>query len=301
MRRLFLSLVVLFGVSLVVSGMLHISGDPVEVMLHGISVNIEERQALRHELGLDKPFVLQYVDFVIRAAHGDLGTSLRFRQPALGLVLERLPATLHLALAAMTVALAVAIPIGILSAVRPGSVLDYVGRLLIVSGQAIPLFWLGIMSVMIFAVKLRWLPSAGRLEPSSIILPAVTLGMFSMARIARILRASLLEELTSEYCRTARGKGLSEPRVVLGHALRNAALPVVTVIGLQFGGLLGGTVVAETIFAWPGLGWLSIRAIHARDFPLVRAIVAVAALMFTFVNLLTDVLYAYLNPQIRYE
>jgi len=301
LRRLLLSIVVLVGVTILVSGMLHISGDPVAIILESGYASNEEREALRHELGFDRPFILQYIDFVRGALQGDLGRSLRFRQPALELVMERLPATAHLALAAMLVSVLVAIPVGVLSATRPNSVFDQVGRLLTLVGQSIPLFWLGIMFVLIFSVKLRWLPVAGRLEPTSIILPAITLGMYPMARIARVLRASMLQVLVMDYCRTARAKGLSERRVVTGHALRNAALPVVTVMGLQFGYLLGGAVVTETIFAWPGLGWLSVQAISARDFPLLQAIVTVMAMVFILINLLTDVLYAYLNPKIRYN
>jgi peptide/nickel transport system permease protein len=301
LRRLLLSIVVLVGVTILVSGMLHISGDPVAIILESGYASNEEREALRHELGFDRPFILQYIDFVRGALQGDLGRSLRFRQPALELVMERLPATAHLALAAMLVSVLVAIPVGVLSATRPNSVFDQVGRLLTLVGQSIPLFWLGIMFVLIFSVKLRWLPVAGRLEPTSIILPALTLGMYPMARIARVLRASMLQVLVMDYCRTARAKGLSERRVVTGHALRNAALPVVTVMGLQFGYLLGGAVVTETIFAWPGLGWLSVQAISARDFPLLQAIVTVMAMVFILINLLTDVLYAYLNPKIRYN
>ena len=300
-RRLLLSIVVLVGVTILVSGMLHISGDPVAVILESGYASNEEREALRHELGLDRPFIFQYIDFVRGALQGDLGRSLRFRQPALELVMERLPATAHLALAAMLVSVLVAIPVGVLSATRPNSIFDQVGRLLTLAGQSIPLFWLGIMFVLVFSVKLRWLPVAGRLEPTSIILPALTLGMYPMARIARVLRASMLQVLVMDYCRTARAKGLSERRVVTGHALRNAALPVVTVMGLQFGYLLGGAVVTETIFAWPGLGWLSVQAISARDFPLLQAIVTVMAMVFILINLLTDVLYAYLNPKIRYK
>ena len=301
LRRLLLSIVVLIGVTIVVSGMLHISGDPVAVILESGYASNEEREALRHELGLDRPFILQYIDFVRGALQGDLGRSLRFRQPALELVIERLPATAHLALAAMLVSVLVAIPVGVLSATRPNSIFDQVGRLLTLAGQSIPLFWLGIMFVLVFSVNLRWLPVAGRLEPTSIILPALTLGMYPMARIARVLRASMLQVLVMDYCRTARAKGLSERRVVIRHALRNAALPVVTVMGLQFGYLLGGAVVTETIFAWPGLGWLSVQAIGARDFPLLQAIVTVMAMVFILINLLTDVLYAYLNPKIRYN
>lgn len=301
LRRLLLSVVVLFGVTIFVAGMLHISGDPVAVILESGIASNEEREELRRELGLDRPFLIQYLDFVTRAIQGDLGRSLRFRQPALTLVVERLPATVQLAVAAMLFSVAVAVPIGIISAVKPNSVIDNAGRLLTLVGQSIPLFWLGIMLILVFAVRLRWLPVAGRLEPTSIILPALTLGLYPMARIARVLRANMLEVLVKDYCRTARAKGLTEQKVVVRHALQNAALPVITVMGLQFGYLLGGAVVTETIFAWPGLGWLSVQAVSARDFPLVQAIVAVVALMFIFINLLTDVLYAYLNPQIRYN
>ena len=300
-RRLMLSVVVLFGVTLFVAGMLHISGDPVAVILESGIASNEEREELRQELGLDRPFVVQYFDFMVGAVQGDLGRSLRFRQPAGKLVLERLPATVQLAVAAMLFSVVVALPVGIISATRPNSVADYAGRLLTLAGQSIPLFWLGIMFILIFAVRLRWLPAAGRLEPTSIILPAITLGLYPMARITRVLRASMLEVLVMDYCRTARAKGLTEQGVVVKHVLRNAALPVVTIMGLQFGYLLGGAVVTETIFAWPGLGWLSVQAVSARDFPLVQAIVAVIALMFILINLLTDVLYAYLNPQIRYD
>jgi peptide/nickel transport system permease protein len=298
-RRILFSFITLVGVTVVVSAMLHISGDPVAVMLQSGIASQAEREALRHELGFDKPFILQYVDFVRGAVRGDLGLSLRFRQPALRIVRERLPATLQLAAAAMAFAIAVAVPVGILSAARPRTAMDYAGRVLTLLGQSIPLFWLGIMLVMVFAVRLRWLPSAGQLEPTSLILPAVTLGLYPMARIARTLRASMFEVLPHEYCLTARSKGLSEHFVVLRHALPNALLPVVTVIGLQFGALLGGAVVTETIFAWPGLGWLSVQAVQARDFPLVRAIVAVVSVVFILINFLTDLLYAYLNPRIR--
>lgn len=300
LRRLAHSLLVLVGATLVVSAMLYVSGDPVAVMMSTGFGGPEEREALRHELGLDKPLIMQYLDFVAGAAHGQLGISLRFRRPSESIVMERLPSTIYLTVAAMLLAVAVAVPVGVLSAAMPNSPVDYLGRLLTLLGQSIPLFWLGIMLVMVFSVRLRWLPSAGLLEAKSIILPAFTLGLYPMARIARTLRASMLEVLTREYCLTARGKGLSESRVVVGHALRNAALPVVTVIGLQFGVLLGGAVVTETIFAWPGIGLLSMQAIGYRDFPLVRATTAVVAAMLIAVNLLTDLLYAYLNPRIRY-
>lgn len=299
-RRLLLAVVVLFGVTLVVSALLHVSGDPVAIMLAGGTATPEQRDQLRRELGFDKPFILQYVDFVLGATQGDLGRSLRMNRPVVEVIFERLPSTIWLTTVAMLFAIAVAVPVGVISAARPNSAVDYLGRLLTLIGQSVPLFWLGVMLVLIFSVRLRWLPSAGQLEPTSIILPAFTLGLYPMARIARTLRASMFEVLTRDYCLTARGKGLSEWRVVVGHALRNAALPVITVIGLQYGALLGGAVVTETIFAWPGVGLLSVQAIQWRDFPLVRAIVAIVSVFFIVINLATDILYAYLNPRIRY-
>jgi ABC-type dipeptide/oligopeptide/nickel transport system permease component len=300
-RRVILSVVVLGGVTVLVSAMLHLSGDPIAIMLQGGRATQEDREALRRELHLDRPFFEQYAEFVGGAVRGDLGPSLRFRQPSLQIVMERVPSTIALSIAAMLFAMCVAVPLGIVSATRPNSTVDYLGRMVTLVGQSVPLFWLGIMLVLVFAVWLRWLPSGGQLGASSIILPAFTLGLYPMARIARTLRASMLGVLYREYCLTARGKGLSERRVVLGHALRNAALPVVTVMALQFGVLLGGAVVTETIFAWPGLGWLSVQAIQARDIPLVRAVVTVVALMLVLLNLSVDVLYAYLNPRIRYS
>jgi peptide/nickel transport system permease protein len=301
LRRLLLSVITLIAVIVIVSAMLYASGDPVAVMLQSGIASQQERETLRRELGLDRPFILQSVDFIVGVVQGDLGYSLRFRKSAADLIVERLPATFQLAIMAMLVALAVAIPVGIISAAKPYSLVDYIGRLLTLVGQSIPLFWLGIMAVLVFSVNLRWLPSAGRLEPTSIILPAITLGLFPMARIARILRASMLEALTRDYIRTARSKGLAERNVLIGHALRNSTIPVVTVTGLQFGVLLGGALVTETIFSWPGLGLLAIQAATNRDFPLLRAIVLVMALMFVLINLITDVLYAYLDPRIRYE
>jgi len=300
-RRLLFAIVVLFGVTIIVSGMLYLSGDPIAIMLAGGTATQVQRDELSREYGFDRPFIVQYFDFVAGAVRGDLGRSLRMNRSAVEVVLERLPYTLLLATAAMAFAIVVAVPVGIISAARPNSFMDYFGRLLTLIGQSIPLFWLGIMLVMVFSVRLRWLPSAGMLEPTSIILPAFTLGLYPMARIARTLRASMFEVMTRDYCLTARGKGLSEWRVVVDHAFRNAVLPVITVIGLQYGALLGGAVVTETIFAWPGVGLLSVQAIQWRDFPLVRAIVAMVSVFFIAINLLTDVLYAYLNPRIRFS
>jgi peptide/nickel transport system permease protein len=299
-RRLLLSVVVLFGVTLVTSAMLHLTSDPIAIMLSGSLASRDEQESLRRELGLDQPFPVQYAAFLSAAVRGDLGKSIRFQRPALGLVLERLPATMELALAAMLIAVAVAVPMGILSASKPNGLVDYLARFVSLIGQSVPIFWLGILLVLVFSVGLRWLPAGGQLEASSLVLPAVTLGLYPMARISRTLRASMLEVLSLEYCLTARGKGLSEPQIVLRHALLNAALPVVTIIGLQLGVLLGGSVVTETIFAWPGVGRLAVQAVQSADFPLARAIVIVFATILTLVNLVTDVAVAYLNPRVRY-
>jgi peptide/nickel transport system permease protein len=231
---------------------------------------------------------------------GDLGNSLRSNRPALPLVLDRMPATLLLAGAALLFSLAIAVPIGVVSALRPNSLADHLGRTIAVFGQATPVFWLGIMMVLVFAVRLGWFPAGGYGGWRHLVLPAVALGLLPMARVARLLRSSLLEILGQDYVRTAWAKGLDERGVVLRHALRNAALPVVTVVGLTFGGLLGGAVVTETIFSWPGVGQLAVQAIANRDTNLVQAVVVVVAILFTLVNLIVDLLYAWLNPTIRY-
>ena len=289
----------ILGVTFIASAMLNLSGDPVALMFQSGVADPAQVEALRHDLGLDKPIALQFLGFAEHLTRGDLGESLRFRRPAREIIFERLPATIWLACASMAFALVVAIPTGIVSAVRPRSLLAAIGRLVVLIGQSVPLFWLGIVLVLVFSVWLRWLPSAGDLHPGSIVMPAITLGLYPMARIARTLRTSLLDALGRDYIVTARSKGLSERPVILRHALRNAALPVITVIGLQFGTLLGGAIVTETIFAWPGVGLLSIQAIQARDLPLVRAIILVVSIIFIGINLLTDISYAFLNPRVR--
>ncbi len=300
-RRLVLALVSVLGVTFIASAMLNLSGDPVALMFQSGVADPALIEALRRDLGLDKPMVLQFLGFAHDLLRGDLGSSLRFRRPSREIIFDRLPATMWLACVSMLFALVIAIPTGILSAVRPNSILARLGRIVVLIGQSVPLFWLGIVLVLLFSVRLRWLPSAGNLQASSIILPAVTLGLYPMARIARTLRASLLDVLGRDYIITARSKGLAERSVILRHALRNAALPVITVVGLQFGTLLGGAIVTETIFAWPGVGLLSIQAIQARDLPLVRAIITVVSLIFILINLLTDIAYALLNPRVRLE
>lgn len=297
-HRLISAVTTIFIVSLVVFTVTRLTGDPVRLMLP-IEATNQDVEDLRHQLGFDRPLPIQYLDFVTHALRGDLGASLRFRQPAVDVILNRLPATAALSAAAMVVALLVAIPAGILSAVHRGGWIDGIARLISLIGQALPAYWVGIMLVIIFAVRLRWLPAAGGSTPSSVLLPAITLGLWPMARIARVLRASLLEALAADYVRTARAKGLSQRHVVLVHGLRNALLPTVTVIGLSFGIIFGGAIVTETVFAWPGVGRLLLDAVSQRDYPLVQAIVLMFAVIFLVVNLVVDLIYGVLDPRVR--
>jgi ABC-type dipeptide/oligopeptide/nickel transport system permease component len=297
-RKLVHTAFVAFGVVTLVFVALRMSGDPAATMLPG-DASVDELRDLRHALGLDQPLPVQYVRFLASAITGDFGTSLRHQEPAMQLVLERLPATLELAFAALLLAVAVALPLGILAALHRGRLPDMLAMGVAVVGQATPYFWMGIMLILIFAVELGWLPTSGRGGLERLILPAVTLGTHFMAVLARLTRTSMLEVLGQNYVTTARAKGLSERAVVLVHALKNAAVPVVTLIGLQFGTLLGGAVVTETIFAWPGVGRLAVQSIFVRDYPVVQAGVFVLALSFVAINLLVDLLYGWLDPRTR--
>lgn len=298
LRRLVMTVVLLFMVALTVFLLGHLSGDPVRLM---VPEEATERDIanLRRELGFDRPLAVQFVDFIARAARGDLGTSLRYRTPALTLVLERMSATVELSTAAMVIAILVAIPSGIVSALRRGSLADAITSTISIVGQALPPFWIGIMLIILFAVRLHWLPAAGRGDPGSLVLPAITLGLWPMARLARVLRSSLLDVLREDYVRTARAKGLAKRAVLWGHVLRNSAIPVVTVAGLTYGTILGGTVITESVFAWPGVGRLALEAVYNRDFPLVQATVFVAAFVFVVINFMLDLMYGWLDPRIR--
>jgi len=299
-RKVFHTAFVALGVVTLAFAALRLSGDPAATMLPG-DASVEELVALRHQLGLDRPLWLQYVQFLGGALTGDFGTSFRHQQPALPLVLERLPATLELAGAALALAVALALPLGILAAVHRGRLLDVLAMAFAVVGQATPYFWMGIMLILVVSVELGWLPTSGRGGLERLILPAVTLGTHFAASLARLTRTSMLEVLGQQFVTTARAKGLSEWSVVLAHALKNAAVPVVTLIGLQFGTLLGGAVVTETIFAWPGVGRLAVQSVFVRDYPVVQAGVFVLALTFVAINLLVDLLYGVLDPRIRRE
>jgi ABC-type dipeptide/oligopeptide/nickel transport system permease component len=299
-RKVFHTAFVALGVVTLVFAALRLSGDPAATMLPG-DASVEELVALRRQLGLDRPLWLQYVQFLAGALSGDFGTSFRHQQPALPLVLERLPATLELAGAALLLAVALALPLGVLAAVYRGRIVDVVAMAFAVVGQATPYFWMGIMLILIVSVELAWLPTSGRGGLERLILPAITLGTHFAASLARLTRTSMLEVFGQQFVTTARAKGLSEWSVVLGHTLKNAAVPVITLIGLQFGTLLGGAVVTETIFAWPGVGRLAVQSVFVRDYPVVQAGVFVLALTFVAINLLVDLLYGVLDPRIRRE
>ncbi len=287
------------GISIISFFFIHLSGDPAMLMLPPDATKAEV-EALRRQMGFDDPIYVQYGRFAARALQGDLGASLYHRVPALGLILERLPASLELAGAAMLFALVVAVPLGVVSAVKRGSVWDVASMLGALFGLSMPHFWLGIMLILLFSVTLGWLPTSGRGSLAQLVMPSLALGLSLMAMFARLTRSVMLEVLNQDYVRTARAKGLRE-RIVIGkHALKNALIPLVTVAGMQFGFLIGGTVIIETVFAWPGVGRLVVQAIFSRDYPLVQAAVLVLAVIFVLVNLAVDLLYLYLDPRISY-
>ena len=307
-RRLGTMVPVLLVVSVVVFSIIHLTpGDPVSIMLRE-DADPAAAAALRKTLGLDRPLPIQYLTWVGRAARGELGRSIRTNQPVAEAILERLPVTLSLAGASTLLALAVALPAGILSAVRRNSVADVTGTLAALSGISMPNFWLATLLIFLFSVRLGWLPPMGYVSPAkdfwaglrSLILPSITLGTAMTAVVMRMTRSSLLEVLQLDFVRTARAKGLGGAGVLLRHALRNALIPVVTVVGLQAGALLGGAIITETIFALPGVGRLLVDAIFQRDFPIVQGVVLLLAVNFLLVNLLVDIAYGYLDPRIRY-
>ncbi|HBY96777.1 MAG: ABC transporter permease [Ardenticatenaceae bacterium] len=300
-RRLLLALVVLFGVSVLVFSMLHlVPGDPVTVMLSE-HASQQDAEALRRELGLDQPLHVQYVRYMSRVLQGDLGRSIRLRRPVTTLILDRFPNTLVLAVSSLVLAALFGLTLGTLAAVYRETPVDYLTMVGALLGVSIPSFWLGLMLILFFGLRLGWLPIAGNREGlKSLVLPSVTLAAVSTAIVARLSRSSLLEVMGEDYIRTARAKGLPERAVILRHALKNSIIPVITVLGLQFGTLLGGAIIVESVFVWPGVGRLAIEAIIARDFPLVQGITLFVAVGFVLVNLVVDILYAYVDPRIRY-
>jgi ABC-type dipeptide/oligopeptide/nickel transport system permease component len=299
-RRLAQAALTLVGVSVLVFVILRVvPGDPAKMLLpEGAPQSAVEE--LNRQLGLREPLHVQYAIFLRSVFLGDFGQSFQYRAPALRVVVERVPATIHLTLAAMVLTVVVGVSAGILAAVRQGSRYDYAGTVLVVLGQSLPNFWLGIMLVLLFGVTLRWLPTSGFAGWAHLILPSVTLAAFPTALVARLTRSSMLEILGRDYIRTGRAKGLAERAVVLRHALRNATIPVLTVVGLQIGTLLGGAVITESIFAWPGMGKLVVDAIFFRDFPVVQTILILSATIFVVINLVVDVLYTVIDPRIRY-
>jgi peptide/nickel transport system permease protein len=317
-RRLPQCAFVIVGVTLVTFVALHMGGDPTYLFVseHATAQEVAE---IRARLGFDRPLHVQYLSFLLGLLRGDLGDSLTFRTPALGVVLEYFPATIELTIAAMILAIGLAIPLGVAAALKRGTALDGGIMVLAIFGQSIPSFWLGIMLILIVGLWLQWLPISGHvpvIEPllagdvatalanlpaalTFLAMPALTVALFSLSRNARLVRSSMLEVLSQDFVRTARAKGLPERTVVVGHALRNAWLPVVTMVGLEFGFMLSGVVVVETIFSWPGVGRLVFNAINQRDIPLVQAAVIVFAIIFVALNLVVDLIYAWIDPRIR--
>ena len=305
LRRLGLMVLIMLGVSVITFSMMHlVPGDPAEVIAmerYGEEITAETIERVRAELGLDQPVPVQYFRWLTDVLQGDLGCSFRTDRPVLDEILSRLPATIQLALAGMLVALIIAIPVGIISATRQYSAVDNVSMFGALLGVSMPNFWLGLLLILFFSVHLGWLPVFGRGGIEHLILPALTLGTGMAAITTRLIRSSMLEVLGQDYIRTARSKGLKERVVIYKHALKNALIPVVTIVGLQFAALLEGAVIVEVIFAWPGIGRLLVDSIFARDFMLIQGCILFIAAMFVMVNLLVDISYAYLDPRICYE
>jgi len=293
------SLLSLFVVSLVVFYAARLTGDPTVLMLSEMATQ-EDAARLRAHLGLDKPVATQYALFLKQAVHGDLGESTRYRRPVGDVLAARFPASLQLGSVAIVISILIALPIGVYSAVHRGTALDFAGRLFAVLGQSLPLFWLGLILILVFAVWFGWLPAAGRGGPANFVLPAITMGWATTPAIMRLTRSAMLEVLESEYVKLARIKGLPEWKVVWKHALKNALLPVITFSVLLFAEMIAGAIVTETVFAWPGVGQLLISSVNTRDFPMVQATVLLLASLFVLGNFAVDVLYAWLNPKIRY-
>jgi peptide/nickel transport system permease protein len=296
--RLAQSALVLVLVSIVAFALVLLSGDPVAIMLP-IHATEQDRLTLQHELGLDQPLPSQYLSFVTRLAAGDLGKSIKFNQPVLPLIVGKLPLTLTLVVAAIAIAVVVGIPLGVLSGARPNGLFDIVASVLALLSVSLPSFWIGLMLILIVADYFRLLPTSGTGDLKHLILPAITLSCHSTGLITRLTRASVLEEIRQPYVVTARAKGLGPVLIQRRHILRNALIPTVTVVALQFGALLGGSVIVETVFAWPGVGWLLMQGVFARDVPVVRSMVLVIGAVFIVLNLVVDLSYRYLDPRIR--
>jgi ABC-type dipeptide/oligopeptide/nickel transport system permease component len=300
LTRLGQAMIVILGASILVFTVAHLTGDPTYLMVDA-SAKAAEIEALRHKMGLDQPVLVQYWHFLSGALHGDFGSSLWQNQPALKLVMQRVPYTLQLAGTALAMSLAIAIPAGVISAVNRNRLIDRAVMLVALLGQCIPGFWLGLMLIMLFSVQLRLFPTGGSGTLRHLILPAISLAAYSAGRIARLTRSSMLDVLGKDYIRTAKAKGTKGITILLKHALRNAAIPIVTLLALDISSMLGGAVITETVFAWPGLGRLVVQAIGQRDFPLVQASIFFIATVVVLVNLLVDFSYPLLDPRVKYD
>ena len=300
LRRFLISIVTVLVVSVMIFGMSRAVGDPRVLLLDDYSTK-DDWDRLGRELGLDKPYYEQYGIFIKDAVKGEFGESIQQGRPAMHIILERLPATMQLGFAAFVLSLIVGIPLGILSAVMRGSLLDQFSRIIALIGQSAPPFWLGIMLMFFFAVQLDWLPPFGREGPKSVILPAITLGWFYAAANLRLIRSAMLDVLDSEYIKLARAKGVSSRSIILKHAFRNALIPPLTFAGVTLGALVTGSLVTETVFAWPGLGKLAVDSLFGLDYPLLQGVVIIFTLMYVGASFLVDVLYAYIDPRIRYN
>ncbi len=298
-RRLLQVIPVLLLVTIITFVLLRMTGDPAVIMLPE-DATVEEVQALRRALGLDQPLHVQYWRFLSDAVRGDFGRSFRYNAPAFRVVMEYMPNTIELASSALVFTVVVSIPLGIISAVRQNSVADLTASTAAVVGRSMPNFWLGLMLMLLFGVVLRWLPVSGRDGWANLVMPTIALGTALAATVTRLVRSSMLEVIRQDYIRTARSKGLGERTVIYRHALRNALIPVVTIIGLQIAALMGGSIVTEAVFAWPGIGRLSVQALYARDMAIVQAVVVVNALIVITFNLLVDIVYTFIDPRIKY-
>lgn len=299
-RRLLSAVGVALAVSVLAFFLIHLSGDPI-ALLAPLDARPEDIENLRRQFGLDQPLAVQLGRFLLGLLQGDVGESFQYRQPAFGLVLERFGATAQLALVSLILPLAVGIPLGITAARHAGGFWAYVSEGLLFLAISTPAFWLGLLLILIFADGLGWLPASGRGSVAHMVMPALTLSAYSVGLVGRVVRSAVLDVMKEPYVMVARSKGLEEGRVFYKHALRNALVPTVTVLGLQMGAFLGGSVIVETVFAWPGIGWLMYQGISHRDLPLVRAVTLVVGLAFALINLLVDVLYVFIDPRIRYD
>lgn len=299
-KRFLQSIIAVWGITLIVFLVLNVAGDPVTLMLPP-TASFDEIEALRESLGYNDPIIVQYWRFLSNAVTGDFGMSYNYKQPALSVVMERVPATVTLAVTAFLISLLIGIPAGVISAVKRNTFLDTLIRSFALLGQCVPAFWLGIMMILLFSVKLKWLPTSGFSSWSALILPSITLGMFSAATITRLLRSNMIEIMGKEYIDTARAKGLNGWCVIMKHAFKNALSSILTVMGLQIAGLLGGAVITETVFAWPGIGRLLVQSINNSDFMVVEVIVILMAVSFVVINFVVDILYCVINPRIKLQ